>query len=398
LEFPLSDAISLIPETSSHRSLLYKTYWLEGLGSVGGNLLMFGIFFYMQRRFGWGASRNLPLSSAQGAAYALGALASNPLSRRIDRQKLLRLIHIAMAAVALAGAFAATPPVIVFFLLVYALLSAAQWPLVESLISIGASPAVLSRRISIYNLVWSGTGAATVAACGWVIAHYPQGIFLAAVAVHLAAALSLAKVRPTPHATASVHLDPEPQLVPLRAQAKRLSRIALPATFAVIYTLGAIMPTLSVIQSVSATSATLIASVWMISRWVFFIFLGATVWWHTRPRALLIAATVMLIAFLGITLLASELSMVLWQIALGIAMALIYSSSLYFGMVLSDGATAQNAYHEALIGLGTVLGPGCGALAAHLRPADPHAPIYAIAIILWTSVGVACGVSIKSRK
>jgi MFS family permease len=371
---------------------------LEALGSVGANLLMFGIFFYMQKRFGWGASKNLPLSSAQGAVYVIGALAANPLSRWIDRQKLLRLIQVGMAAIALAGALAATPAVIVVLLLAYTALSAAQWPLLESLISTGADAKKLSRRISIYNLVWSGTGAITVAACGVVIAHFPQGIFWTTFGAHLIASLMLARIRPQSQHPSSAHLHPEPELIRLRTMAKRLSRIALPATFAVIYALGAIMPTLAVIQSTTPAARTLLASVWMIARWIFFVFLGATIWWHTRPRALLIAAMILLAAFLGITLIPSVPSMILWQIALGVVMGLIYSASLYFGMVLSDGSTAQNSYHEALIGLGSILGPGCGALAGIFRPSEPHAPIIAVAAILWISVMAACAVSIQSRR
>src|SRR5208282_4536220 len=101
--------------------------------------------------------------------------------------------------------------------------------------------------------------------------------------------------------------------------------------------------------------------------------LGVATWWHTRPRAMLFAAIVLLASFLGITLIPSVIEMVLCQIALGAAIGLIYSASLYFGMVLSDGSTAQNAYHEALIGVGSILGPGCGALAGVLRPGDAHA-------------------------
>jgi len=399
LEMPLSDVIVLRPRINrSSCRFLFIAFTLETLGSVGGNLLMFGIFFYMQRRFGWGAAKNLPLSSAQGAAYVIGALASNPLSRWIDRQKLLRLLHLGMAIVALAGAWTATPAVIVVLLLGYTMLSAVQWPLLESLISIGASPRELSRRISIYNLVWSGSGAITVAACGVVIAHFPQGIFLATACAHLIGMLLPAQILPRREEPPVARLHPESELMPLRTLAKRLSRIALPATFAVIYALGAIMPTLAVIQSTTPAARTLLAGVWMIARWFCFVFLGATVWWHTRPRALLIAAIILFASFLGVTLIPSMPAMVLWQIVMGIAMGLIYSASLYFGMVLSDGSTAQNSYHEALIGLGSILGPGCGALASLLRPGDPHAAIIAVAAILWISIMAACVVSVQSHR
>jgi len=399
MESLVSDAVALKPGIDlAARRFLFKIYTLEALGSVGGNLLMFGIFFYMQKRFGWGAGKNLPLSSAQGAAYVIGALAANPLSRWIDRQKLLKMIHLAMAAVALAGAWVATPAVIVALLLGYTMLSAVQWPLMESLVSRGADAEKLSRRISIYNLVWSGSGAITVATCGLLIAHVPQGIFLVTAGAHVIAMLLLALIQPQSQNSSSAHLHPEPELIPLRSMARRLSRISLPATFAVIYALGAIMPTLAVIQSTAPAARTLLASVWMIARWFCFVFLGVTIWWHTRPRALLIAAIILLFAFLGITLIPSVPSMVLWQIALGVAMGLIYSASLYFGMVLSDGSTAQNSYHEALIGLGSILGPGCGALAGLLRPGDAHAPIIAVAVIMWISVLAACVVSVQSRR
>ncbi|MGD0390143.1 MAG: MFS transporter, partial [Tepidisphaeraceae bacterium] len=164
LELPLPDVFALKPAIHLlPRRFLARIFTLEGLASVGGNLLMYGIFFYMHKRFGWGARKNLLLSSAEGIAYVIGALAANPLSRRIDRQQLLRLLEIGMVAASLAGACCAIPQVLVILLLGYTMLSAAQWPLMESLISIGATPAELSRRISIYNLVWSGTGAMTVA-------------------------------------------------------------------------------------------------------------------------------------------------------------------------------------------------------------------------------------------
>lgn len=378
--------------------LLTKVYVLETLSSIGGNLLLFGIFFYMQKRFGWGANRNLTLSSAQGMAYVLGALAANPLSKWIDRLRLLRVVEFGLCAVALAGACVRSCEVIVVVLLGYTMLSAVQWPLMESLISIGAGPRELSRRISVYNLVWSGSGALTIAGCGLVIEHFPPGIFVIAGGVHLIASGLLMRTGPVVHEPGEVQLRPEPELIPLRSLAKRLSRIALPATFAVIYALGAIMPTLAVIRVASPAMRTVLASVWMMARWLFFIFLGATSWWHTRPRALLVAAMVLLGAFLGITLLSSIASMIFWQIALGVAMGLIYSASLYFGMVLSDGSTAQNAYHEALIGFGSILGPGCGAMAGVFRPGDPHVSVIAIAAVLWISVLAACVVSVQSRR
>ncbi len=393
-------AETVAPQTAQPagaRRYLARVFTLEILGSIGGNLLQFAIFFYMQKRFGWGARRNLLLASAQGMTYIIGALSINPLSRRIHRRTLLMFLHSFMAAAVFVAAILPNPVLIVVLVLSYPLFSGAQWPLLESLVAIDASPEEISRRISIYNVVWSGTGAVTIALCGIVITLFPPGIFLATVAAHLTALGLLTRFHPPAHQAAAAHLDPEPELFALRTAAMRLSRIVLPATFAVIYSLGALMPSLPVIHSAAPEVRTLLASVWMIARWFCFIFLGMTAWWHTRPRALLLAAIVLLAAFLGITLIPSVISMILWQIGLGVAMGLIYSSSLYFGMVLSEGSTAQNAYHEALIGLGCVLGPGSGALAEIILPENRHASVIAIGTILWISLLAAAWVSLQSR-
>ena len=221
MELPLSDVFALKPAIHlAPRRFLARIFTLEGLASVGGNLLMYGISSTCKNASAGESRQNLLLSSAEGIAYVIGALAANPLSHRIDRQQLLRLLEIAMVIVALAAACFAIPLVLVILLIGYTMLSAAQWPLMESLISVGSTPAELSRRISIYNLVWSGTGAMTVAACGILIALFPQGIFLATAAVHLAACALLLRIHPQPD-RAHAQLLPHPELIPLRKLAKR---------------------------------------------------------------------------------------------------------------------------------------------------------------------------------
>jgi len=164
------------------------------------------------------------------------------------------------------------------------------------------------------------------------------------------------------------------------------------------------MPTLPLIRRLDPAAGTALASVWMAARWLAFLSLGAATWWHTRPRALLWASVLLLLAFVAITYRGEWLPgsprlatgpwvawMVAWQALLGLALGLIYSASLYFGMVLSDGSTEHGGYHEALIGLGTVIGPGAGALAQRLGGGDPRWGVAAVAAVLGASV-IACAV------
>ncbi len=195
----------------------------------------------------------------------------------------------------------------------------------------------------------------------------------------------------------------QPELLRVRTLALLLSRIALPATYVVIFSLMALMPSLPIMKQMDPSAQTLLGSAWMASRWLTFLAMGIGAWWHTRPRLLLIAAVAMLIAFFGVTLRPSDFmpgasrsldigSMIGFQLVLGVALGMIYSASLYFGMALSEGSTEHGGYHEALIGLGFVLGPGAGALAQTLRPGNVYAGIGAVGTVVLLSV-IAVGIA-----
>jgi hypothetical protein len=170
------------------------------------------------------------------------------------------------------------------------------------------------------------------------------------------------------------------------------------------------MPLLPVMQPLDTAQRTLAGSGWMIARFAAFVYLGATVWWHTRPRILLVAAALMLVAFLGVTVRPSDLfgdtipfhvdlaSMIGWQIALGAVMGMIYAASLYFGMVLSDGSTEHGGYHEALIGLGSIIGPGTAALTQLVWRGDIRAGVAAVCGIIGLSVIAAAVATVKASR
>ena len=271
----------------------------------------------------------------------------------------------------------------------------------------------MSRRVGIYNLVWSGTNAITFAVSGSIIAHWRIGVFLIPAMAHLICALLMWRspaVEPvTGDAADPAHAEPEPELLARRTLAMWLARISLPATYVVVFSLAAMMPLLPVMQPLDTAQRTLVGSVWMIARFLAFLYLGATAWWHTRPRVLLGAAAMMLVAFIGVTLRPSEVfgaegmpyavdlaSMISWQLALGAMMGMIYSASLYFGMVLSDGSTEHGGYHEALIGLGSILGPGTAALTQLVWRGDIRAGIAAVCCVIGLSVVAATAATIKA--
>lgn len=378
---------------------------------MGGTLLVVGIFFFTEHRFGWSTRGNFMLAAAQGTLYVLGALLADRLTRCFGRARLLVMLYLTMAALATPAIVHPAPGLVTGLLLAYTLLIAVSWPVLESLVSSGASPHELSRRLGVYNLIWSGASALTFAASGLLIKHGGTSIFLIGGMAHaLGAALLLGRRSPQP-APAAAPPDPAapapaPKLRQQRRMALWLSRLTLPATFVVVFGMMPMLPSLPLIDALPDSLATVVASMWMATRWLSFWALGATTWWHTRPRALLAAALAMFLAFLGTLLSGNQAGpaiawalplMLLWQALLGIALGMIYTASLYFGMVLSDGSTEHGGYHEALIGLGQVLGPAAGLLAFHLRPGDTTAGILAVAAVIALSVLAAGLVSVRSK-
>ncbi len=388
-----------VDEKRVMQTRLLRLYATELLATFGANLMVSGIFFYTQARFGWEMRRNLLLATAQGVVYVVGALSANGIARRIGRRTLLVALNIALALLPLVCVWRPNPHVVAGIVVLYTLLHAAQWPALESLVSGTAAARELSRRISVYNLVWSGGGALTIAMIGTILTRFASCVFfLIPTAVHVLAILMIFNINSETAPAAAAHAAPEPELLAVRTLAMRLSRVALPAMMAVIYSIGALMPTLPVIRASPSKLGTLLASVWMISRFFTFILLGATVWWHTRPRSLLAAALVLPLAFLGITLIPALAPMIACQIVLGLALGLIYAASLYFGMVLSSGSTEHGGYHEALIGLGMFLGPGSGVLAQLMAPTSPSVGIAAIAVLLFLPVIVSVALGLQSPR
>ncbi|MDB5322875.1 MAG: Major Facilitator Superfamily protein [Phycisphaerales bacterium] len=391
------------------------TLLIEGVLSFAANLLFIGIFFYTKQVFGWGLMRNFLLASAQGAVYVLASLASQKVAKRVGDRRLLIFSNLALAGVSAVGVIVSSPAILTGVIILYVPLMALNWPVLEAAAAVGADPHTLSRRIGMYNLIWAGTGALAVAVQGTLLKIDARMVFVVPFAIHVAIvgiivafrgygvlASSTAEDRVAeatqPTGVEHVHVDPEPALLRQRTLALWLSRIALPSTYVVIYSLSALMPLLPVMQGLDTTAQTAVGSVWMVSRWLAFWILGATVFWHTRPMLLLGAAVLMGAAFVGVTAPVGLGGMIAAQVLLGAALGLIYTASLYFGMVLSEGSAEHAGYHEALIGLGQVLGPGAGALTQWRWEKNLFAGVAAVSSLVLVSVVAAGIAAAKARR
>ncbi|WP_428940247.1 hypothetical protein [Fontivita pretiosa] len=396
---------------STDGARLARVYVIEALAAVAANLLTLGIFFFTSVRFGWSLWQNLMLSAAMGALYTLSALSAHPLTQRFGRIGPLTACFVVMSVATLVAAAIPTPLVVTIVLLIDITLGTVCWPILENLVCAGQiPPQELSRRLSIYNLVWAGISVAIVAVNGLIIEHWPAGVFVVSVLASGLAGLiawfggvDVSAAGDSSELSSGRHADPEPQLLRQRLTALWLARVSVPAMYVVTFALAAMMPLLPLVQSYRPAMQTVLCSVWLAVRWVAFLALGATTFWHTRPRLLLGAAAALLVAFVLITVRPSELlpgmtagaevidlaGLILGQVLLGITTGLIYMASLYFGMVLTEGSARSGGYHEAMIGIGMTLGPATALATQALWPGQQRPAVAAVASLIAASIVLA---------
>jgi MFS family permease len=420
-------ATSNTPESNTtipHRAV--PLYAAEGINSFATTLLTAALPFYTSHRFGWGARENFAVAALQGLFYMLGALLAKRISQRWGREKSLLALYAGMTTFAVVVAITASMTWAITTVLLIAVessLMAASWPMIESLISGAGEPSALSRRLGWYNIVWAIIGALAVASSGAIIQHAPAWAFFAIVAAcHLLAGVLIfyrtrlaaapfesgefagSTVESKAKRTNADRVRLDESVVRRHHLALWLSRIALPSTYVIIFSLSPALPSLHAIKQLSPTIATLVASIWLIARAIAFIITGHTTFWHKRPSLMFIASITMLAAFIGIIIpgalagidLPQALAaMAIAQIVFGFSIGTIYSASLYFGMAVSEGSTEHGGYHEALIGLGQILGPLVGAVMQWIRPHEILPAVIGISGIVSITVALEAVVGIR---
>jgi MFS family permease len=413
----MSDVLQISRMARSPRARLSTYFLVEFLCSIGQPLLTMGIFFYTHNVLHFSLRENLLLAVGQGVVYTIGAMLAHAIVERFGQRRALIAVNIAMCVVVIAAVVVPTPMVVVAVLLVYTFLIAINWPMLESRVSGCGPSATLSGRIGLYNFVWSFASCAMFALTGAIIAAWPSGMFAIPLIVHALSAVAMwigddpddviARSQ-QPWNESSEHPHAELALRQQRTLALWLSRLSLPSMYVVSNGLVSMMPSLPSIQGFSVPVQTALGSLWLAARCVAFVLLGITVFWHARPKLLLLACAGMLVSFLLIALPPSHwiraiasldrATLVVAQLVLGLCMGIIYAASLYFGMVLSEGSTEHGGYHEALIGLGFVLGPGAAFVTQQFAPGNVTASVYAVAGVVAFSLVLATGASVRLTK
>lgn len=389
----------------------FKVWYLvlEALNALGVSYFFNYLFFYCRDRFGFGELGNLVAGALHGLVYMGLVLRSGRFAQRHGYFAALRVGFLGMAAVLMA---ASTVPGLVLAqmaaLAVWTWAMSFTWPALEALVSEGETPDGLPKMIGIYNLIWAG-GAAVAYFCGGVVfqGFGPASIYWVPAGIHVLQWMALERLAhqvrrlpaaPPAPAPAAVH-QPDPPAGALAVPPATFLRMAWwsnPFAYVAMNTVQPLIPLLAQRLGLSTAAAGVFASVWLFARLGAFGLLWRWPGWHYRFGWLLGAFGLLVGSFMALLLAQGLVWLVLAQVGFGLAVGLIYYSSLFYSMDLGETKGEHGGLHETAIGVGLFVGPTLGSASLWLAPGAPKASVWAVSALLL--VGLAGLLWLRWRK
>jgi len=349
------------------------------------------LFFHLRQDFGFGNLENLLFATLNGLIYVPASWYGGRFTQQRGCFAALKVGFGSMAVLLGAGAFLHGLAAQTVVMSLWTVAVCFTWAPLEALASGNESRAGLAHMVGIYNIVWSG-GAAVAYFTGGALqqALGKTSLYWLPACLHGIQFVMLlwleGKSRRTPVAAAASHSPKDGATESDFAQhhispatAKRflhMAWLANPFAYVAMSTVIPIIPELAARFGLSTALAGFVASVWMFARLFAFVVLWRWTAWHYRFGWLLAAYVVMVAGFLGLLLGPNLATVVVSQIAFGLAVGLIYYSSLFYAMDVGGETQGEHGgLHEALIGIGIFGGPAAGSVALLLVPGHSQAGI-----------------------
>jgi MFS family permease len=385
-----------------HRRLKSGIFALETLHGIATAYYTYWIFFFMEKKFGFDKAENLLLAAVYGFTYLFSASRAGRLAHRFGYYTMLRVGFAGMGISSVIGALAPVVfgynhtalyvELVVFVTWTFG--ASFVWPNLQALLSREA-PDELPRVVGIYNVIWAGGSALSYFTGGLFFDQSALGtVFWLPAAFNVAQLLllfplhKLATVAGTDHPVVQTD-DPQPSASNPRdtVQARaflRLALIANPFSYVAIYGFVPVVPQLAAHFKLTPTYAGFVCSVWMWVRMGAFVWFSLWPGWHYRFRWLLAGFLALIASFIIILIGPSLWLLIVAQVVFGLAIGLVYSSSLYYSMDVGASRSKRGGgIHEAVIGFGIGAGSAVGFGALRMFPNFTNAATWAITTVLF---------------
>jgi MFS family permease len=345
------------------------------------------LFFYLRRTFGFGEVENLLTAALGGFVYIIAAWQGGKLAQRYGCIRMLSLGCCGIILSLTLGMVLTTPTAQIVVFCLWTVGVCFIWPALETLISERAG-AELAKMVGIYNVTW---------AAGAALGYFTAGILIEKLGMAslfwLPLGLTVVELALLPYAARCLKKENDRQCYeePLttavcEADAKRFLRmawIANPFSYVAINTVIPLIPSIAEKLDLSTGMAGIVCSLWMFARLAAFAAFWRWTGWHYRFRWLAGSFLLLIVCFFGFLMSQSIGLLLVAQVGFGLSIGLIYYSSLYYSMNVTENQGSKAGLHEAMIGAGLFIGPAVGCATLYLVPT-------AIGIGAWSVGGLLC--------
>jgi predicted MFS family arabinose efflux permease len=128
-------------------------------------------------------------------------------------------------------------------------------------------------------------------------------------------------------------------------------------------------------------------SLWGFVRLAAFVALWQWPGWHYRFRWLVTAYLALVLSFAAMLIVPNLAVVLVAQLFFGVAIGLIYYSSLFYALDASATKSEHGGIHEAAIGAGNCLGPAVGAASLQFLPQYASSGAIAVSVLLVCGLG-----------
>lgn len=368
---------------------------LEGLNSFAVVYFLNYLFFLLRDQYGFGNRENLAVCAVHGLCYTLASWQAGRFAQRFGYFTALRTGLLLMVASLCLGSLVEPVLIKVLLVVVWTAGMCCMWPALEALVTEGETERGVARMVGIYSVTWAATAAAANFTGGAMFDHLgSRSIYWVPVGIHGVqwVILRWVETRPEARRLAQAHEPPAPVThapEPAALQQPLKPKVFLwmgwfcnPFAYVAVSTLSAVIPHLAGRFGLSATQSGLLFSLWMFVRIAAFAVFWHWTRWHYRFRWLLAAFVALVIGFMGMVLAPLFWMAMAAQVFLGVALGLIYYSSLFYSMDLGDTRGEHGGLHEAALGVGVFVGPAIGASALQVAPGLPNAGMWTVSGLL----------------
>jgi len=350
--------------------VLFLCFAASFLASFGQSLVFLALPLLAIERFG-ALNFHLGLLGAGSAGvYTIVSLSSGRISEHLPTKIQLPISAFVLALAAYSMLLAPSLTVLFVLNVVVGVTMGLMWAPLESVVSRLSPPGKIRRNMGHYNLAWSaGMTVGFFAFARLEPVAFQAGAFL----IFLVGLIFLILRAPEPkRVVETADRDPASSLSS-DGRRRFFLLTAWSALFAAYVGVGAarqLFPKLATELSLSGATIGRIYGVGLLAQTITMATMGWYEGWHYKKRAVYLGEMGLAAAGLLIGFGRTPLAFGIGHIALGIAMAVVYSCSLYYSMEYPREAHRNTSVHEGLIGIAmtTPLLMGYAADRAHFTP------------------------------